>query len=119
MVNLAKRNGARVILATGAILGLDALRAAAEGEIRSVTMITRKPPRSLRGAPYLEQHNVSLDGLERPLLICAPMLDDNVMTFTEEIRNHGNEFVVIACVANEDSDSKLGFGIHNGLRSSR
>ena len=53
IVDRARRTGARIVLATGALLGLDAVRAAAEGEIQAVRMITRKPPKSLRGAPYL------------------------------------------------------------------
>ena len=51
---------------TGALLGLDAVRAAAEGAIESVTIITRKPPRGLAGAPYLVQRGIELDGLSAP-----------------------------------------------------
>jgi len=40
-------------LPTGAILGLDAIRAMAEGQITEVTLETRKPPRGLAGAPHL------------------------------------------------------------------
>ena len=63
LVDLAKAKGARILVPTGALIGLDAVRAAAEGEIRSVTMITRKPPGGLEGAPYLVAHNISLQGL--------------------------------------------------------
>jgi aspartate dehydrogenase len=66
LVDLAVRTGARIIVPTGALLGLDAVRAAAEGEIQSVTIITRKPPRGLLGAPYLEQHGIALEGLSAP-----------------------------------------------------
>ncbi len=66
LVDLAKANGARILVPTGALIGLDAVRAAAEGEIRSVTMITRKPPGGLEGAPYLVEHNISLQGLDAP-----------------------------------------------------
>ena len=45
--------GARIIVPTGALLGLDAVRAAAEGKISSVTIVTRKPPAGLAGAPLL------------------------------------------------------------------
>ncbi|MPZ37831.1 MAG: aspartate dehydrogenase, partial [Rhizobiales bacterium] len=48
---------------TGALLGLDAVTAAAEGRISSVRMITRKPPNGLAGAPYLVANNISVDGL--------------------------------------------------------
>ena len=36
---------------SGAIAGLDGVKAAREGAITSVTMETRKPPRGLAGAP--------------------------------------------------------------------
>ena len=69
IVDRARRNGARIVLATGALLGLDAVRAAAEGEIRAVRMITRKPPKSLRGAPYLVRNRIAIDGLSGPLKV--------------------------------------------------
>lgn len=66
---LARERGARIVVPTGALLGLDAVRAAAEGTIESVTMVTRKPPQGLAGAPHLEQQGISLDGLEAPLKV--------------------------------------------------
>jgi len=69
LVALAKAHGARIVVPTGALLGLDAVRAAAEGTIRSVTMVTRKPPAGLLGAPYLDEKKISLDGLAVPLKI--------------------------------------------------
>jgi aspartate dehydrogenase len=66
LIDLAAETGGRIIVPTGALLGLDAVRAAAEGEIRSVTIITCKPPRGLIGAPYLGQHGIALDGLSAP-----------------------------------------------------
>jgi aspartate dehydrogenase len=63
LIERARERGARIVVPTGALLGLDAVRAAAEGEIRSVRMITRKPPRGLEGAPYLVANGISLAGL--------------------------------------------------------
>src|SRR5258706_16338351 len=63
LVALAKEHGGQIIVPTGALLGLDAVSAAAEGTIHSVRMITRKPPNGLDGAPYLVKNNISLDGL--------------------------------------------------------
>jgi aspartate dehydrogenase len=63
LVERARTSGARIIVPTGALLGLDAVRAAAEGSINSVRMVTRKPPAGLEGAPYLREHNVSVAGL--------------------------------------------------------
>lgn len=63
LIEEARRTGARIVVPTGALLGLDAVRAAAEGEVESVTIETRKPPRGLAGAPYLVENRVELEGL--------------------------------------------------------
>jgi aspartate dehydrogenase len=63
LVARAKETGARILVPTGGLIGLDAVRAAAEGTIRTVTMITRKPPNGLDGAPYLVERGISLKGL--------------------------------------------------------
>ncbi|MCC7281959.1 MAG: aspartate dehydrogenase [Acetobacteraceae bacterium] len=60
LVEEARRTGARIIVPTGALLGLDAVRAAAEGNVSSVTIETRKPPAGLAGAPYLAQHGIDV-----------------------------------------------------------
>src|SRR6266852_4382873 len=69
VVERARSTSARILVPTGALIGLDAVRAAAEGRIRSVRMVTRKPPYGLAGAPYLVANNISLDGLTAPLKI--------------------------------------------------
>jgi aspartate dehydrogenase len=66
LVELARRHGGRILVPTGALLGLDAVAAAAEGDISKVHMITRKPPGGLIGAPYLEQHGIDVGVLEEP-----------------------------------------------------
>ena len=63
LIDLAKQKGGRILVPTGGLLGLDAVAAAAEGDIASVRMVTRKPPAGLAGAPYLEQHGISVDNL--------------------------------------------------------
>jgi aspartate dehydrogenase len=60
---LAEEKGGQIIVPTGALLGLDAVTAAAEGQINTVRMTTRKPPGGLKGAPYLVANNISVDGL--------------------------------------------------------
>jgi aspartate dehydrogenase len=69
LVESAKATGARILVPTGALLGLDAVRAAAEGNISEVRMVTRKPPAGLAGAPLLKARNISLEGLTAPRLV--------------------------------------------------
>lgn len=66
LVRRARETGARIVVPTGALLGLDAVRAAAEGPVESVTIESRKPPRGLEGAPYLVKHGIDLSGLTAP-----------------------------------------------------
>ncbi|MBS0534272.1 MAG: aspartate dehydrogenase [Proteobacteria bacterium] len=66
LVERAKETGARIIVPTGALLGFDAVRGAAEGTIHSVDMVTRKPPAGLEGAPYLVERGISVIGLKEP-----------------------------------------------------
>jgi aspartate dehydrogenase len=69
LVDLARRRNARILVPTGALLGLDAVQAAAQGVISRIHMITRKPPNGLDGAPYLVEHGMSLAGLDRALCV--------------------------------------------------
>ncbi len=69
LVERARATGARIVVPTGALLGLDAVRAAAEGVVQSITLETRKPPGGLAGAPFLEQHRIDLRGLSEAMLV--------------------------------------------------
>jgi aspartate dehydrogenase len=71
LVDAARRSGARIIVPTGALLGLDAVRAAAEGELTRVTIETRKPPGGLAGAPYLLARGIDPTATAVPLLVFA------------------------------------------------
>ena len=69
LVELARTHGGRILVPTGALLGLDAVFAAAQGTIHAVRLTTRKPPQSLLGAPYLVEHSIELDGLTEKLRV--------------------------------------------------
>jgi aspartate dehydrogenase len=69
LIELAKQNGGQIAVPTGALIGLDAVTAAAVGNIHSVRMVTRKPIQGLAGAPYLVENNIDIAGLTEPLRI--------------------------------------------------
>ncbi len=85
LVDQAKASGARIIVPTGALIGLDAVRAAAEGVIHSVTMITRKPPGGLEGAPYLAKQNISLAHLREPMKVFDGSARDGARGFPANV----------------------------------
>jgi len=69
LIELAKQNGGQIVVPTGALIGLDAVTAAAVGTIHSVRMITRKPVRGLAGAPYIVENNIDIEQITEPLRI--------------------------------------------------
>lgn len=60
LVDRAGETGGRIIVPTGALIGLDTVRAMAVGQIEEVTLVTRKPPRGLEGAPHLVDNNIDV-----------------------------------------------------------
>lgn len=69
LIDRARATGARIVVPTGALLGLDAVRACAEGEVESVTIETRKAPRGLLGAPYLALNDIDVLSITTPQVI--------------------------------------------------
>jgi aspartate dehydrogenase len=69
LVELARQNGGQIVVPTGALIGLDAVTAAAVGKIHSVRMVTRKPVRGLARAPYIVENNIAIEGITEPLKI--------------------------------------------------
>lgn len=69
LMDLAKEHGGAIVVPSGALLGLDAVCAAAEGEIHAVRMVTRKPVKGLLGAKYLLDNHINIEGITQPLRI--------------------------------------------------
>ena len=85
LIELAQQHGGQIIVPTGALLGLDAVAAAAEGAIHSVRMITRKPPNGLAGAPYLVRNKISVDGLNTAKRVFAGTAREAAAGFPENV----------------------------------
>ena len=85
LVDRAAATGARIIVPTGALVGLDAVRAAAEGTIDSVRIETRKPPASLEGAPHLVANGIPVAGLSSPKLVFSGTAREGAAGFPANI----------------------------------
>jgi aspartate dehydrogenase len=85
LVERAKATGARILVPTGALLGLDAVRAAAEGEVHSARIVTRKPPAGLKGAPHLVKNNIVVDGLAAPLRVFEGSAREAIIGFPANV----------------------------------
>ncbi len=85
LVELARANGGQIILPTGALIGFDAVSAAAEGTIHSVQVTTRKPPNGLAGAPYLVDNDISIDNLTAPKRVFKGSARDAAAAFPANV----------------------------------
>jgi aspartate dehydrogenase len=73
LFDLARERHCRLLLPSGAIAGLDAVKGACSGRVDYVRLTSRKPPRALEGAPFLRENGISLAGLsEERLLFSGP-----------------------------------------------
>jgi aspartate dehydrogenase len=69
LIELAKENRGQIVIPTGALVGLDAVSAAAVGIIYSVQITTRKPVKGLLGTPYVIENNIDIEEIAEPLKI--------------------------------------------------
>ena len=67
IIQQSRDSGCRLLAPSGAIAGLDGIKSACAGRVDRVSMVSRKPPQALEGAPYLLEHGISLAGLEQEL----------------------------------------------------
>jgi aspartate dehydrogenase len=70
LVKRARQTGARIIVPTGALLGLDE---------------TRKPPTGLIGAPYLEKHGIDMMDVTMPVRVFAGNARDAAAGFPANV----------------------------------
>lgn len=79
----AGRSKGKVYLPSGALAGLDGVKALAVGRIRTVSLTTRKPPRALADAPYVRQKRLKLQRLRRPRVVFEGSAREAVQAFPQ------------------------------------
>jgi aspartate dehydrogenase len=85
LFNEAEKSGAHFNLVSGAIAGLDAVKAAKIAGIESVEIITRKPPKGLTGAPYIVEKGINLDALTGETVIFSGTARDAIKGFPANV----------------------------------
>ncbi len=92
----ARARDRRIYVPSGAIAGVDGVRAAAVGGgLHALTLRTTKPPRGLAGAPHVLAHAIDLDALTTPTTIFSGTVADAIRAFP----NNVNVAAVLALAA--------------------
>ncbi|MGB3114439.1 MAG: aspartate dehydrogenase domain-containing protein [Candidatus Omnitrophota bacterium] len=81
----ASERGIRILVPSGAIAGIDAVNAAKQAGIESATIITRKPPASIKGAPYLSENNIDVDNIKEETVVFEGDALDAIKGFPKNI----------------------------------
>ncbi|MDD5617894.1 MAG: aspartate dehydrogenase [Candidatus Omnitrophica bacterium] len=66
---LARKNKSFIYLPSGAICGIDGLKALSLAGIKKVTLTTRKPPKALAGVAYLMQKGIDVNKIKKETVI--------------------------------------------------
>ncbi len=70
---------------SGALVGLDGVRAAMEAGLHRVVLTTRKPPKGLEGSPYLIEKGIDLTDIREPQVIFEGNAREAVDAFPKNV----------------------------------
>ena len=81
----AKKNRCALLIPSGAIAGIDAIKAASLGRIDKVTITSRKPPLGFSNAPYVKEKGIDLSGIEKETVLFEGNVETAVRSFPQNI----------------------------------
>ena len=82
---LANKSAGKIWIPSGALAGVDGLTAARESKIQRVRLVTRKPPGSLRGAPYFQKRDFPRLAGAKPVCVFKGNAREAVKAFPQNI----------------------------------
>lgn len=82
---LARKSRAKVYIPSGAIAGIDALKAAAVHSIKKVILTTRKNPLSFKNVAYVKEKNIDLGSIKNDKLLFSGSAEEAVKLFPQNI----------------------------------
>jgi aspartate dehydrogenase len=85
LFDLAREKHCRLLLPSGAIAGLDAVKGACSGRVDFVRLTSRKPPRALEGAPFVVKNGISLADLQGETLLFSGPAREAVKGFPDNL----------------------------------
>lgn len=85
ILNTCKKHNVNVYVPSGAIVGLDGVKAASMGEIKEVCLHSIKPKKSLKGNKYLEEKGIDVESVSEELVIFDGVAREAVKAFPKSV----------------------------------
>ena len=85
LFRLAQKNHTHLLIPSGAIAGIDAIKAASLKTVKKLTLTTRKPPRGLKDNPYLVQKGFDLENIKKETVLFDGNANEAVKCFPQNI----------------------------------
>jgi len=82
---IAQKKHRKIYLPSGAVVGIDGIKAAALAGLDEVVLTTRKPPAGLKGAPYIEKRGIDLENISKAQMIYEGPAEEAVKYFPANV----------------------------------
>ncbi|MHA1593217.1 MAG: aspartate dehydrogenase [Candidatus Baldrarchaeia archaeon] len=82
---IAEETRRKVYIPSGAIVGIDGIKAASVVGIEELVLVTRKPPRALSDAPYLVEKGINLENIKEPVVVYEGPAREAAIKFPKNI----------------------------------
>lgn len=112
LFDIARRKKRKILFPSGAICGLDGLKAMALAGIEEITLKTFKPPAALEGADYLLKNKINLSEIREEKVIFSGTAKEAVMAFPQNI----NVVALLSIAAKGEVSPKVKIFVSPGLK---
>jgi len=85
LFRLAHRQGVSILIPSGAIAGVDAIKSASLKKLSKIVLTTRKPLKGLRDTPYLKRRGINLSKIKKETIVFEGSVQSAVKYFPRNI----------------------------------
>lgn len=85
LFRMAEENNSRIYIPSGAIGGIDALKAAGADKINKIVLTTRKPVKGFEGVPFVVKNNIDLAKIEAETLLFEGPAHEAIKGFPQNV----------------------------------
>lgn len=85
LTEMIKAHKGRVLVPSGALAGLDGVYAMAQDDITESRIISTKPPKGFKNAPYLVEKNIDPDTIQKRVMIFSGNVFDAAKAFPANV----------------------------------